>query len=96
MYRTYLCAQFTEDGPSLASQKHSYGVLEMGALLSSWGLLQVSLALRYRWLDPTYLLSAVLLPVVVGFAMLGYVLHKGSAYMEQPCLCRNLVAPGDA
>lgn len=90
-----LSLQVTEAGPCLASKKHSYGVLEMGALLSGWGLLQVYCALRYQWLDPAYLLTSVLLPFLVGFSLLGYVVRRGSAYVEQPELCKHLLAPGD-
>ena len=63
-------------------------------LLSAWGLLQVYCTLRYEWIDPFYLLTCALLPVVVGFALLGYVERLGSAYVEQPALCKHLVSPG--
>lgn len=94
IYNLLFRTQVTENGPYLVNQKHSYATLEMGILLSAWGLLQFYCAIVYQWIDPTYLLTSVLLPIVVGFALLGHVVKLGSAYVEQPALCSHLVSSG--
>ncbi|GAX73752.1 hypothetical protein CEUSTIGMA_g1204.t1 [Chlamydomonas eustigma] len=86
--------KYVSPGPSLATQEHNYGALQIGALLGAWGLLQVLFAAWYRWTELSYLVSGVLLPLSVGFTLLGYVLSKGSAYVEQPQLCMQLLRPG--
>jgi hypothetical protein len=66
----------------------------MGALMMGWGMMQVYCAIHYGWNDPAYLAMAVLLPLMLGFGLLGYVNWKGTTYLEQPKLCPELVAPG--
>ena len=61
-----------------------------------WGVLQVCYALSYRWTDPIYLASAVMLPLVLGLGLLGYVNWNGSSYVEHPNLCPDLITPNGA